>query len=213
MTESRIHRIKQGECLASVAADERMFRDKVWQDAGNEQIRNIRDPFILRPGDELSIPSPEPKEESRATEQRHRYRRTAEPTKLRIRLHENDEPRADEAWTLLHAGRVIAEGTTSNNGEIETEIDPQFSRVTLRCGPHEKIEQYHLLVGSLNPIETVSGVQARLFNLGIDPGPVDDLIGPLTRGAVRVFQHEHDLTANGELNDATRDALRDAHGC
>jgi putative peptidoglycan binding protein len=213
MTKSRVHLISQGECLASVAGDVGMLRDKIWNDAANKKLRGDRDPFLLRPGDRLTIPAPEPKEESRTTEQRHRYRRKIEPTKLHIRVLENDEPRADVAWTLLHAGRVIAEGTTSADGEIETDIDPQLSKLTLRCGPTEKLEQYHLLVGSLNPLETVSGVQARLFNLGIDPGPVDDLFGPLTKSAVRVFQHEHDLDPNGRINNATRSALRDAHGC
>jgi putative peptidoglycan binding protein len=213
MSKSKKHRIKQGECLASLANEARMLRDHVWEDAANEQLRDDRDPFLLRPGDLLAIPDPDPKEESRTTENRHRFRRVLEPTKLRIRILENDEPRAEVPWTLLRAGRIVAEGTTNDDGEIETDIDPRVKKLTLQFGPKDKLERYHLLPGSLNPLKTVSGVQARLTNLGIDPGPVDDILGPLTKGAVRLFQHEHDLVIDGIIGNATRGALRDAYGC
>jgi putative peptidoglycan binding protein len=213
MSKSQNHQIRQGECLASVASNAGMLRDTIWDDSANDRLRRDRDPFLLHPGDDLTIPAPDTREESRATENRHRFRRIDEPTKLLIRLLENDEPRAGVAWILTCSGKVVAEGTTSDRGEVEAEIDSQWMKLTLQIGPAEKHERYSLLLGSLNPLETVSGVQARLTNLGIDPGPVDDIMGPLTKGAIRVFQSEQDLDMNGRINNATRDALRVAYGC
>jgi N-acetylmuramoyl-L-alanine amidase len=44
------------------------------------------------------------------------------------------------------------------------------------------------MIGSLDPLDILSGVQGRLWNLGIDCGPVDNIIGPLTKAGVRTFQ-------------------------
>lgn len=213
MSASRKHRVEQGECLASLAHQAGLLRKHIWTDAANERLRDDRDPFLLKPGDVLTIPAPDLKSESRASERRHRFRRIVEPTKLHIRMLENREPRADIEWALLCDGRIIAEGRTTAEGDIETNIDPLLMDLTLRFGPDDKLEQYRLRVGSLNPLETVGGVQARLTNLGIYPGPVDNIFGPLTESAVRIFQNEHDLDTDGQINNATRSALLDAYGC
>lgn len=213
MKKCQGHRVKQGECLASLAANASVPRDRIWDDAANAQLRKQRDPFVLRPRDKIAIPDLDTKEESCGTEILHRFRRKFGPTKLRIRMLENGEPRADVEWTLLHGVRVVAEGTTADDGEVETNIDPRVMELTLQFGPKDDLEQYHLRLGSLNPLKTVAGVQARLTNLGIDPGPVDDMNGPLTKKAVRIFQHEHDLVVDGIVGNFTRGALRDAYGC
>jgi hypothetical protein len=213
MSKSRNHRVKQGECLASLAFKAGVPRDRIWDDAANAQLGKQRDPFVLRPRDKIAIPDPDTKEESGGTDIRHSFRRKLDPTKLRIRMLENGEPRADVEWTLLDGLRVVAEGTTAHDGEVETDIDPRVMKLTLQFGPKDDLEQYHLRLGSLDPLKTVAGVQARLTNLGIDTGPIDDLNGPLTEKGVRYFQHEHDLVVDGIVGKATRGALRDAYGC
>lgn len=55
--------------------------------------------------------------------------------------------------------------------------------------------------------ETVAAAQRRLAELGFEPGPVDGLMGPRTRGAVRSFQRENALSPNGRLNAKTLKAL------
>jgi len=54
---------------------------------------------------------------------------------------------------------------------------------------------WKLQIGALNPIleeasddQCVSGVQQRLNNIAVNSGPVDGLLGPLTKGAVKAFQ-------------------------
>ena len=54
----------------------------------------------------------------------------------------------------------------------------------------------------------VEAVQARLTELGYDPGPVDGLIGRRTRKALRAFQDEEGLDASGRVDEPTLIALR-----
>ena len=66
------------------------------------------------------------------------------------------------------------EGTTDGNGRIEHPVPLNARRGTLAIGSFVR----DLKIGHLNPPsetedEGVSGMQARLANLGFDPGPVD----------------------------------------
>jgi len=53
----------------------------------------------------------------------------------------------------------------------------------------------------------VQQAQERLDALGLDPGPIDGVMGTRTRDALRTFQQKHDLPATGELDWQTRMAL------
>jgi peptidoglycan hydrolase-like protein with peptidoglycan-binding domain len=43
----------------------------------------------------------------------------------------------------------------------------------------------------------VMRVQAGLNKLGYDPGPIDGVMGPQTRSAIRSYQRDHGLAVNG----------------
>lgn len=53
----------------------------------------------------------------------------------------------------------------------------------------------------------IARAQGQLLERGFDPGPVDGLMGPRTRSAIRKFQRDRGLPVNGRLDDATRNAL------
>jgi hypothetical protein len=53
----------------------------------------------------------------------------------------------------------------------------------------------------------VRQLQTRLKAVGFPPGPIDGVMGPQTRHALRQFQEAHGLDATGELNGTTRTAL------
>ncbi len=50
-------------------------------------------------------------------------------------------------------------------------------------------------------------VQEALVEKGFDPGPVDGIWGSKTKAAVMKFQESAGLTANGEVDDATKSGL------
>lgn len=54
----------------------------------------------------------------------------------------------------------------------------------------------------------VRAAQEALLSLGYDPGPIDGLVGPKVRDAVRAFQAANGLTETGRLDDALLSRLR-----
>jgi peptidoglycan hydrolase-like protein with peptidoglycan-binding domain len=53
----------------------------------------------------------------------------------------------------------------------------------------------------------VSRAQEELRELGYNPGPIDGIMGPRTRQALRQYQRDYNLSATGTLNTATRQKL------
>ncbi len=53
----------------------------------------------------------------------------------------------------------------------------------------------------------VARVQEGLTSLGYDPGPIDGIVGPKTRAAIRAFQAAHDLAVTGEVSVKLEAAL------
>ena len=56
-------------------------------------------------------------------------------------------------------------------------------------------------------VAQVAAAQRALVRHGYDPGPVDGLIGPRTRAALRSFQSESGLVPDGQLDHATIERL------
>ena len=54
---------------------------------------------------------------------------------------------------------------------------------------------------------SVKAAQQALKDKGIDPGPVDGIDGPKTQAAVRQYQQQQNLTADGRLGPQTLDSL------
>lgn len=55
-----------------------------------------------------------------------------------------------------------------------------------------------------------SDIQRALVFLGYDPGPVDGVLGPRTRAAIKMFQYDRGLVVDGVVGRATFRALADA---
>jgi hypothetical protein len=55
--------------------------------------------------------------------------------------------------------------------------------------------------------EQVKAVQKALQDKGMDPGPVDGIMGPKTMAALKAFQKDQKLTESGRLDDQTREKL------
>jgi peptidoglycan hydrolase-like protein with peptidoglycan-binding domain len=55
-------------------------------------------------------------------------------------------------------------------------------------------------------------VQQRLKNLGFSCGDENNEVGPRTRAALRSFQEKHGLQMTGEIDEPTKNRLREIYG-
>lgn len=60
--------------------------------------------------------------------------------------------------------------------------------------------------------ETVRQVQQALKDKGIDPGPVDGVAGPKTHAALKQYQEQNHLTADGHVSIETLNSLGISNG-
>lgn len=68
----------------------------------------------------------------------------------------------------------------------------------------QSIERSRSAVGGQ---QNIREAQEALKNQGQDPGPIDGIMGPKTRQALRAFQSKHGLKQTGTLDAATKEKL------
>jgi len=120
-----------------------------------------------------------------------------------------DKPRKNVPYILLLDGKATS-GSTDSDGRIELSIPPDARSGTLTLDPGTLKERViSLNLGHLNPIDGVSGVTQRLNNLGFPCGDGTD--EETLSAALRVFQEKSGLPITGNVDDATRNKLRDLH--
>lgn len=202
--------VRQGDCMASIAIGTGHFWETIWNFPANADLQRVRvDPYILLPGDRVTIPELTRKEESIAAEQRHRFKRRGCPEKLIVTFREENEPRANQRYVLRIDGKEM-EGTTDPSGRVEVLIPPNAKDGKVEFPDSGDV--YDLDLGHLDPITELTGVQGRLRNLGFYEGEIDGRESEALTQAIRAFQVKHDVDPTGELNDETRDLLRDEYG-
>lgn len=204
----RQHRVRQGEDLTSIAIRYGFNPQTIWDDSANSELKRLRkNPNILMPGDIITIPDKRDREESGGTESRHSFVALGRTRTLKLEL-KNDEGEAlancdyrlriDETWR---------EGSTDGNGQLNEQIPIRARRALLIIDGKE----IALRVATLDPISTVSGVQARLRNLGYhveQNGQLDRR----TITAMQAFQRANNIPESSEINDQTTSKLLELHG-
>jgi len=199
-----VHLVQQGECITSIADRLGLSWQRIWNHPENLGLRQQRkDPNVLYPGDAVFVPDLELREESRATDQRHRFKKTGEPAKLNLRLLIEDQPRAGEAYRLVIDGVSIT-GTVDGSGHIKQSLPPGATSGMLYVGSGATQDVYKLQFGNLDPIDTPEGVAGRLRSLGYGTDEISE--------AIRAFQEKERLSVTGEADDATRNRLVNRFG-
>ncbi len=215
-----VHRVAQGECFASIA-HRYGYPDAatLFDHPDNADLKELRKtPYVLRAGDQIVIPEREEKwQEGCATGRLHTFRAKVPKVMVRWHLHEpqGGAPLADTKYLLRIAGVADIEGTTDGDGLVEEEVPPnaQSAELFLFIGGAETEAQALVLrvdIGHLDPIDEMSGVQARLNNVGFRCA-VTGALDEDTRRALAAFQEHEGLDATGDVDDATRDKLRAHH--
>jgi N-acetylmuramoyl-L-alanine amidase len=206
--------VKEGDDISSISVEKGFFWKTIWDDPGNQELKQERvDPNALFPGDRVTIPALKRKEESGATEMRHRFKRKGEPSKLRMKVMEEREPRKNEKYTLEVDGGPPNEGVTDADGKLEINIPGNARKGILKVGEGDKQLVYSLDLGCIYTIDSMAGIQQRLRNLEYYKGAVDGKRNPQTREALKKFQAKQGLPVNGKPDQATRDKLEEMHGC
>jgi hypothetical protein len=188
----KIHRVRAGECIASIAFQHGLFPETVWQHDENAELRALRkDPSLLVAGDRVFIPDLRERWHSVSTDARHVFRRRGVPERISVQLLDaQDRPRAGVPFTL-YVGSAVVTGESDSEGWVRAYVSPAATHATLELPDGET---YTLAIGDLDPVETVRGLKQRLRALGYPCGN----------------------DASPELEDETRDAIdrfvRDVEG-
>src|SRR5262249_3005243 len=107
------------------------------------------------------------------------------------------------------------QGTTDGSGVLTAEIPVHAREVNVIFEATHV--QYEVRIGDLDPIDETTGVRKRLEHLVYrkptrGASESDSEAEEADRDAITAFQEAKGLEATGEMDDATRAALVDAHG-
>jgi len=206
--------VQTGDCISSISDQAGHLWQTIWNHPSNSALRQARgDPHVLLPGDQVFVPPIRQRVEDAATDQHHAYVRKSNLSILRIVVKDLDEPVASQPYQLIVDGESF-HGTTDGGGKLEQEIPPGAQNGRLIVGEGDDVLEYEFELGTLDPSDSITGIQARLGNLGYDAGPVDGIHGPKTTAAIEEFCTEHgiDPPEEGETTQAFCDKLAKEHG-
>lgn len=209
------HTISKGECLTTVAQKYGVPWAKIWGHGSNSALRSKRkDPNILHPGDILFVPDKEQQPESRATGSRHSFKLLAGASRMRVHVKMRD-PKGEiqnvsgkDFVAEFDVGSPVS-GQTDGSGLVDVPIP--IGATSAKIIIEALAMEIPVDLGHIDPLDKVSGAQGRLKALGYPVGPVDGIIGDLTRNATRAFQSDHTLTVDGIIGSQTRAALKDTY--
>ncbi len=197
--------VKQGDCISSIAASCGMRWNTIWDHPDNSDLKQKRkDPNVLYAGDTVSIPDRESKQQSCATDGLHKFNKKAQPTRVKIRLLLDDQPRGNMAYEL-HVGSASISGSTDGDGYLEEEVPPDIRTGLLIVTEGTIRDVFQLGFGTLDPIATDDGVKQRLEALGFN-AELD------LSAAVRGFQSKNGLDATGVIDDSLKGKLQEVFG-
>jgi N-acetylmuramoyl-L-alanine amidase len=205
------HTVEQGDGLSRIANQYGFFWQTLWSHPDNAALRKLRaNPEFLLPGDVVHIPDKRLEPRTGNTDLRHRYKLNGVPARFSVRLlDDEDRPRADLPYALEVESYRTLSGRTDGGGWVRCYLPPDArrGRLVLRGGN----EAYDIDFGYIDPLDTVSGAQAVLTNLGYYRGRADGELDSATTIAIREFQSVCGLPPSGSLDAATVSALKSAY--
>lgn len=210
--KGQVHVVQPGDSTTGLAYRGGLFWESVWNHSKNSDLKQKREkPNVLAEGDEIFIQDLEKGSESCATETKHRFRRKGIPEKLNVRLTDHrDKPYADKPYTLEIDG-TRTEGTLDGDGWLRVSIPPDAKVALLKVGKHGDLVRRTLQLGHLDPIDLLTGVQARLKNLGLYTGLIDGQESDALKRAAARFRAKNKLPESDEINNEFRDKLKEIH--
>jgi hypothetical protein len=202
--------VVQGDHISRIAEKFHFFDSSIiWDHPNNAAVKAKRpNPHVLFPGDVIFIPDKTVKEETRATTSVHKFRVDRQRLVLRLWVEAmRDDPPKDPELKLKVEG---VENTAKQTGKtIYIERSDTNGRLALAV----LNVNVPILIGYLDPVEEVTGQQARLNNLGYEAGTVGTMDEERFRSAVEEFQCDFALKVTGDCDADTRAMLQKVNGC
>lgn len=212
--ESLRHAICAGESTISLAELHGHLAHTVWNDPGNETLRQRRqDMNALLPGDELTIPGRRRKTVTVRSGNRYVLKRNGIPAIYRLQVMAGGASIGRCAYLLTVDESLVLEGWTDENGVLATWLPAQSreGKLEVQSNGYWSDITLNLRFGSLGPVEEDQGIARRLANLGMlargDEGPSAAEL----EAAVRRFQGIQGLEVTGRVDTAFRARLCAVH--
>lgn len=206
------HRVLRGECVISIAYENGFHPHTIWNHPENAELRQLRrEPHVLLPGDVVFVPDKRLREEPAHTGTRHVYRRRGVPQWVRIQIQRAGRPIAGLGFAIRVDGGAEVRGVTDGDGWLRHPITPNAKLATIQLDGGSG--EYRLSLGTLDPIDSPSGLAGRLAALGLYDGPASaEASAPAVAAALRGLQAAHGLDPTGTADDPTKTLLRDLVG-
>ncbi len=225
---TRPYVVRQGDYLTAIAHRLGFDGEAVWQSSDNEELRQRRDnPEMLAPGDVLHVPALRERQAlDLQLESSNRFKARVPMVKIKVQLRHLGEPLAGERY-YVEGGRPadLTPKRSGDDGKVQIQVPSHVGEIKIVMP--DRHEVYPVAIGHLDPIDEVSGVRARLQHLGyllpirhyfsVDAVFSERWFGGRDEAAeladaVLRFQRDQHIDETGIADQATRDALRTAHG-
>ena len=207
-------KVGSNESTSSLAKKNGFYWRTIWEHGENAALRQKRkDPNVLSADDDIFIPELKKKKVSVGTEAEHEFVRKGEPTEIKMQLLELGEPRKNAPYIFECADKLV-NGQTDGEGILKQLVpgDAKSAKLYFKDG----LEVHGLRIGSLDPHDLASGIVQRLNNCGFKfaansmPKGMsakeafeEGKVGNKGVRALKNFQAQNGLDANGKLDDAT----------
>ncbi|WP_282114718.1 PGRP and LysM peptidoglycan-binding domain-containing protein [Pseudoalteromonas arctica] len=213
------HTVAQGETLLRIAKQYGYQTSKaLYNHPSNAEFKALRsDPNLIYPGDKITIPPKKEKFIPLRTNSINSFVVQNEKEYFRLQIIHEDGDDITGKRIVITIGSQTIDTVLPSDGLIEVELDENDSLtgqvdLYLKEDQSSPSESFTAQVGHLDPIDTLSGVQARCNLLGFDCGTVDGINGSKTKAGVRDFQYEHDLEVDGIAGAKTKAKLQQVFG-
>lgn len=209
------HSVKQGDTVLALAKKHGFpSADAILADGGNASLKESRkDPGILQPGDTVVIPTRAMLQEACAIDSTHKFKVTRPKAWVRVAVKDADGVALKGKKFQLTIEALQVNGTVPDDGIIEQKVpvDAKSGRLTvfLSDKPND-VEIWNLQLGWMDPLDSISGVQSRLTNLGFDCNDDGTPTGVLDEGtiaAIKAFQARIGTEETGAIDDTLKQKL------
>jgi hypothetical protein len=206
--------VEPGQCCSSIAYTEGHSWTTIWTAPQNEFLRmdGRYDANCLAQGESIYIPAIWEFTRQCDTDLRHRFCLRGS-TKLTVRIVYADfRPRIGVQCRLVAEGKESVE-TTGPDGKVTFSIHPLTMEGVLTVPGDALVREqvFILKCGTLEPHNSLQGIQQRLRNLGASDLRVDGVDDAKTKDAVRVWQSMQDIPHDEITLRKVSDSLCNQH--